>query len=343
MRTDDTTRKTISRRATLRLLGAAGAAAVVGWKSDLATLLRTASPQSSLVLADTGTCVARPSLTEGPYFVDERLNRSDIRSDPMTGVVKQGLPLRLLFNVTRIDDGACSPLAGAFVDVWHADAAGVYSDVSAEGTTGQKYLRGFQATDDAGAAQFTTIYPGWYPGRTVHIHFKIRVFSGENTAYEFTSQLFFDETITARVYTESPYSSHGQADTSNSRDGIYASGGNSGAHLMLQLTEDGAGYLGTFDIGLLDVPASGAQPEITGAEMQGRKLIVTGSNFGSGAAILVNGVKLKKTRNDASTPATVLRAKRADKTIQAGETVILQVRNPDLTLSNEYSFTRMAT
>ncbi len=152
-------------------------------------------------------CVARPALTEGPYFVDEKLNRSDIRSDPSDGSVRQGALLALTFRVSQLTN-ACAPLGGASVDVWHCDAAGVYSDVSDPGfsTVGKKFLRGYQVTDSSGVAKFTTIYPGWYQGRAVHIHFKIRSHTGSGSAYEFTSQLFFDDNITDQVYTQAPYS-----------------------------------------------------------------------------------------------------------------------------------------
>ena len=156
-------------------------------------------------------CVARPALTEGPYFVDEKLNRSDIRSDPSDGSVRQGALLALTFRVSQLTN-ACAPLGGASVDVWHCDAAGIYSDVSDPGfsTVGKKFLRGYQVTDSSGVAKFTTIYPGWYQGRAVHIHFKIRSHTGSGSAYEFTSQLFFDDNITDQVYTQAPYSARGQ-------------------------------------------------------------------------------------------------------------------------------------
>src|SRR6267142_4437211 len=114
------------------------------------------------------TCVLTAALTEGPFFVDEMLNRSDIRTDPATGAVSTGIPLTLAFNVSRYASNACTPLTGAYLDVWHCDSTGIYSDVSG---SSQKFLRGYQITDANGVAAFTTIYPGWYSGRAVHIHF----------------------------------------------------------------------------------------------------------------------------------------------------------------------------
>ena len=173
----------ISRRDTLRLIGAAGATAIVGLAGAPAAKIlpgrgRGATAEASSfprLLAPQQTCIVRPQLTEGPYFVDERLNRSDIRPDPTTGSVEPGVPLVLRFNVSRVSGNSCAALAGAFVDIWHCDAAGNYSDISGgagQGNTlGQKFLRGYQVTDSGGAVEFQTIYPGWYPGRATHIHF----------------------------------------------------------------------------------------------------------------------------------------------------------------------------
>ena len=111
--------------------------------------------------------------------------------------MKEGLPLLLAFRLSQIGGSACTPLAGVIVDIWHCDTLGVYPDVadSRSNMVGQKFLRSYQVTDSGGIAQFTTIYPGWYQGRTVHIHFKIRASSDSGLAYEFTSQLYFDDSI----------------------------------------------------------------------------------------------------------------------------------------------------
>jgi protocatechuate 3,4-dioxygenase beta subunit len=194
-------------------------------------------------------CVARPAMTEGPYFVDEKLERSDIRSDPGTGTVKQGTPLALTFAVSQLASGACTPLAGAQVDVWHCDAEGVYSDVRDPrwNTVGQKFLRGYQLTDTAGNATFTTIVPGWYSGRAVHIHFKIRLTGGDGQKHDFTSQLFFDEAALAEVYAQQPYAARGMPDTSNARDSIYSRGG---SQMLLALAGGDGSYSTTFAIAL---------------------------------------------------------------------------------------------
>jgi len=230
----------LTRREALAFLGATGALLFFGC-SDSTASSTGGDPRTS--------CVVRPELTEGPYYVDEELNRSDIRSDPSDGTVKAGALLVITFNVTRASSSACEPLANAIVDVWHCDALGVYSDVSDPGfnTSGKKFLRGYQVTGNDGLARFTTIYPGWYRGRAVHIHFKIRSSASSPSAYEFTSQLFFNDSLTDQVHAQPPYSTKGQRDLRNSGDGIYNQGG---SQLVLNVTQTSEGYAATFDIAL---------------------------------------------------------------------------------------------
>jgi protocatechuate 3,4-dioxygenase beta subunit len=232
--------KVLSRREALAFLGASGALLFFGCSS---------SADATAPGGSTSSCLVRPELTEGPYYVDEELNRSDIRPDPSTGTVQQGALLALTFNVTSAVSNACSPLANAVVDVWHCNALGTYSDVSDPGfnTAGQKFLRGYQITASDGIARFTTIYPGWYQGRAVHIHFKVRSSASLSSAYEFTSQLFFDDALTDRVHAQQPYASKGQRDLRNSGDGIYNQGG---SQLILNVSQTGDGYAATFDIAL---------------------------------------------------------------------------------------------
>jgi protocatechuate 3,4-dioxygenase beta subunit len=182
--------------------------------------------------------------------VDEKLLRSDIRTDPTTGVATAGAPLALTLVVSRVTpDGKCAPLGNAQVDLWQCDAMGVYSDVKDRSfnTVGQKFLRGHQMTDATGTANFVTIYPGWYPGRAVHIHFKIRTAAAGTAAYEFTSQFYFDESLSDRVFSREPYSTHSGQRTLNDRDGIYRQGG---SQLMLAVNERGNGYAATFTVAM---------------------------------------------------------------------------------------------
>ena len=233
--------RVLSRREALAFLGATGALLFLGCSESSATSSDTGDTSSS--------CVVRPELMEGPYYVDEELLRSDIRSDPSDGTIRPGALLALTFNVSRAASNACSPLAGAIVDLWHCDALGVYSDVldPSFNTSGKKFLRGYQVTGSDGVARFTTIYPGWYQGRAVHIHFKIRSAASAASAYEFTSQLFFDDLLTDQVHATEPYASKGQRTLRNSGDGIYTSGG---SQLVLDVTGTADGYAATFNIAL---------------------------------------------------------------------------------------------
>lgn len=236
----------LSRREALALLRAGVTTIlVVGCIPRKSTSAQASSTASDATLP---TCVVKPEQTEGPYFVDEKLNRSDIRSDPSDGSIKDGVPLQLTLRVSGVSSNACTPLTGARADIWHCDAEGVYSDVNDRSfnTVGKKFLRGYQVTDANGTVQFTTIYPGWYPGRTVHIHFKIRT-DATSGNYEFTSQLYFDDSITDQVHALSAYASKGQRTLKNAQDGIFTDGGE---QLLLKLTKTNSGYAGTLDIGL---------------------------------------------------------------------------------------------
>jgi protocatechuate 3,4-dioxygenase beta subunit len=233
----------ISRRHALILLGAAGATMIAGRSH-----VYSASPSSND--SKLPTCIVTPKQTEGPFFVDERLKRSDIRVDPSDGRIKSGVPLQLTLRVSAVGGAGCNPLSGAIVDVWQCDAIGVYSAVNEPGsqsTAAKNFLRGYQVTETDGSAQFTTIYPGWYPGRTVHIHFKVRVSGKSGRGQELTSQLYFDDALTDQIHAQSPYAGKGQRAVRNQRDGLFRNGGR---QLTLSPVQSGEGYLATFDIGL---------------------------------------------------------------------------------------------
>ncbi|HEX5531107.1 MAG TPA: intradiol ring-cleavage dioxygenase [Methylomirabilota bacterium] len=231
---DGTIGRVLTRREALALLGAGGV-----------TALGAGRPASA---AAPGACVVRPALTEGPYFVDVKLDRSDIRSDPADGTLRPGVPLHLALRVSRLAAGACVPLPGAMVDVWHCDAAGLYSDVTDRGgsTVGRKFLRGYQTTGGDGRVAFTTIYPGAYPGRAVHVHFKVRTDAGRGRAHEFTSQLFFDDALTDLVHARPPYAAPPRR-MRNERDGIYRG---IGGQLILAAAPSSGGYAAAFDLAL---------------------------------------------------------------------------------------------
>lgn len=221
---------------------AAGAASATDSSSTRGTTSATGTTTTG------ASCVLTAALTEGPFFVDEKLNRSDIRTDPGSGAVAAGIPLALTFNVSRVANSACTPLTGAYLDMWHCDATGTYSDVSG---LSRRFLRGYQITDANGITTFTTIYPGWYSGRAVHIHFKLRLYAGSSKAYEFTSQFFFNDALTDSVYTQSPYGSRGSRDTRNANDGIYNSlSANDKAGLTLRASNTADGYAGVINLGV---------------------------------------------------------------------------------------------
>lgn len=232
-----------SRRDVLALFRAAGTAIlVVGCIPKKPSVAVSASSTSP-------ACIVSPEQTEGPYFVDEKLNRSDIRLDPTDGSVKAGTRLDLTLHISQVGSTGCTPFVGAIVDVWHCDALGVYSDVtdSSFNTVGQKFLRGYQISNTNGNVEFTTIYPGWYQGRTVHIHFKVRTDGTSGQGYEFTSQLYFDDSITDEVHNQIPYASKGQRTEKNADDRIFTDGDE---QMLLKLTNNGQSYAATFDVGL---------------------------------------------------------------------------------------------
>lgn len=257
MENDDKTIGLLSRRDALKLFGIGGTMLLASCASPTATntVIPTVGTGSTQAASATGAaldCIVRPELTIGPYFVDHQLNRSDIRSEPSDNSVKEGVPLTLNIVVSSVGNNRCSPIQDAQVDVWHCDAQGQYSGVSDANqgfdNTGKKFLRGYQLTDATGRVQFTTIYPGWYSGRAVHIHFTIRTNGTNSQAYQFTSQFFFDDSLTDQVHAEQPYASKGQRDTRNSNDTIFQGGG---SQLLLNLEGDAKnGFTTTMNIGL---------------------------------------------------------------------------------------------
>lgn len=223
--------------------------------------------------ASSGSCVAATNVTRGPYFVDDRADsnitnddvdasiqeRLDIRSDTKgTGGMQAGLPLMLAISVANYSSGACTPISGAQVHIWHCNAQGEYSDVQAGSNgnganlTDENFLRGYQFTDSNGLVNFTTIYPGWYSGRAVHIHVKVRIFdSTGKVTTEATTQLFFDDATSSAVYAEnSSYSRSGSRDTLNAVDNIYAS---EEPALLVSLTGTATtSYAGVVSIGIAE-------------------------------------------------------------------------------------------
>lgn len=173
-------------------------------------------------------------MTEGPYYIDDEAVRSDITEG------KPGIPLRL--DLTVVDADTCSPIPGASVEIWHADATGNYSGFGSA-TANRTFLRGVQIAGDDGTVTFHTLYPGWYQGRAVHIHLKAH--KGGNQVH--TTQLFFDEDVSDAVYGTSPYNSRSGRRTTNAQDNIYAGGGEQST---LVLAKNGDAYVGTLTLGI---------------------------------------------------------------------------------------------
>lgn len=215
-----------------------------------ATLLTGSSLVSSAWAQSTPQCVLTPEQTEGPYFVDRMLERRDIRTEPRDGRLRSGIPLQLNLQVLAVKAQSCQPLAGAVVDIWHCDAEGIYSGVNdpQRNTVGQQFLRGLQVADSAGQVQFLTIYPGWYPGRAVHIHFKIRSHANQGRAALLTSQLYFDDSITDQVYQNEPYKQRPNRYPRNERDGLFAY--DDGQRLVLRPQKTAAAYVASYSIGV---------------------------------------------------------------------------------------------
>jgi len=163
-----------------------------------------------------------------------------------------GVPLSLTFAVYTYASSGCTPLQNARVDVWHANAVGVYSEEATQNETkastlNENFLRGYQLSDANGLVTFTTIHPGWYGGRTAHIHVRIRTYdTSGNVLTNNTTQVFFDDTVNNAVYATTNYTRSKSRDTTNAADSIYAA--------ALQLTLTGSvtdGYAAaTYGIGL---------------------------------------------------------------------------------------------
>jgi protocatechuate 3,4-dioxygenase beta subunit len=226
---DDETR--ISRRASLVKLGGllAGAAAVGGWKVAEG---ESGTEGPAAVASGLVACVLAPEQTEGPFYLDDQKLRRNITEG------KPGVALTLRLSV--LDVSTCRPIRGALVDIWHCDAAGAYSGV--QGVSGN-FLRGVQRTDGKGVATFRTVYPGWYPGRTVHVHVMVHVGGG----VVHTGQLYFPDSQTDRVYRRAPYNRRPGRSTRNAADSVYVNGGR---RSTLTLRRSGTGYVGSIAMGV---------------------------------------------------------------------------------------------
>jgi hypothetical protein len=207
----------------------------------------TAGAPAALTAADfdgLAICTVVPEQTAGPFALDEQFDRRDITEG------FPGHPLRLGL---RVVDAACAPVAGAAVEVWHTDATGDYSAFADGGggkdeAEGSTFLRGTQTADEQGIVEFQSIYPGWYPGRAVHVHVRVRV----DDDLVVTTQLYFDDAATEAVLTTGPYAEFGPPGTTNAEDGFAGDAAESGLLLVTTTAETtaGAGTLALLNIGV---------------------------------------------------------------------------------------------
>lgn len=238
----------VGRRAALRTIGGAGAA-VLGVACASRTSSDAESSQATLL-----SCIATPEGVEGPFYVDERMNRSNLVGDTREPFVTAGIPLVLRLGVFAVGERSCAPLEGARIDLWHASAEGVYSDepsslLQKKRTVGETYLRGYQLSDRTGRVEFTTIYPGWYANRTIHVHVKVTTEDRAGKRLEWTTQLYLANAINDVVSSSGAYATRGLRKIArNEDDALYAI---DGRDLTIDVRPTpGGGYAGTYDIGL---------------------------------------------------------------------------------------------
>ncbi|MGW4072002.1 intradiol ring-cleavage dioxygenase [Streptomyces asiaticus] len=231
--------------------------------------------------------------TEGPYYIDADKIRKDITEG------KEGIPLTLRLKV--IDSDSCKPVAKAAVDIWHCDALGLYSGYESsssggggtpptgtpptgtpptdaptgaptgappggghqEPTDDKRYLRGTQLTDRHGFVEFTTVFPGWYRGRCVHIHTKVHIggkltddgYEGGHTCH--TGQLFFAEEAVLDSAKVAPYNTSTTERTTLDEDGIYPGNGAQGGLLKVKYRK------GKIEKGVVGSLTLGVDPDAT--------------------------------------------------------------------------------
>jgi protocatechuate 3,4-dioxygenase beta subunit len=229
--------RALTRRGSLLRLGglAAGALGAATWKLLSADEAEGAGAGPAAVAAGLVTCVLAPEQTEGPYFLEGDKVRRNVREG------RPGIALNL--RTTVVDVSNCKPIRAAAVDIWHCDAGGTYSGFAQEGTEGETFMRGIQRTDRTGLAIFDTIYPGWYQGRTVHIH--VQVHLGGDVLH--TGQLYFADRITDAVYRRAPYNRRPGRTTRNASDPIF---GNGGSRSIIRLARTRSGYVGRITMGV---------------------------------------------------------------------------------------------
>lgn len=216
----------------------------------------TVASGTAVAAASTETaCTTTPEGEIGPYFTDDSASgydRSTILANLDGSDVQTGVPLTLTITVVDTEK-SCAPYSGAQVDIWHCNAVGIYSNESVEETSADSFLRGYQLTNASGVVQFTTIVPGWYAGRTTHIHLRVRSSYGEASSTSDgtnTTQLFFAQSLVDELSTSvSPYDTEGVNPTTNASDHVYA-GETKGANLLTLSGSIANGFAAAITIGL---------------------------------------------------------------------------------------------
>ena len=215
----------LTRASFLKAAGAAAAALGLG---------KLGGRSDDALAGDSVSCVLTPEQTEGPYYIaKEKLRRTITDGRP-------GTPLTLRLAV--VDAKTCRPIKGAAVDIWHCDASGIYSGFGA-GRSSRTFMRGVQRTNAQGVATFKTVYPGWYQGRTVHIHVKVHVRG--NVVH--TGQLYFPDRVTDAAYRKAPYTNRPNRDVRNADDMVFRNGGK---RSLLSVRRNAAGYVGSIRMGV---------------------------------------------------------------------------------------------
>jgi protocatechuate 3,4-dioxygenase beta subunit len=251
----------MNRRNILKGLGVLGAGSLIPFHKAEATGSDTGT--AGLMAGD---CVLIPQETAGPYPLDLSKNSSMFRQDVTEE--NSGTPLELTMTIVNVNND-CAPIPNARVDIWHCNKDGYYSGFSNQpgylGTksyVGETFFRGIQLTDNNGEVHFTTIYPGWYPGRVTHIHFQVFL----NSILSATSQMAFPETLNTTVYNTALYSAHGQNPTKNTNDNVFSDSANTQYQIVTIEGNDSGGYDASLTVGI-SAPTTGIinlEPETGG-------------------------------------------------------------------------------
>jgi protocatechuate 3,4-dioxygenase beta subunit len=224
----------MKRRNLLKGLGLIGLGSMIPVKGSISKMSRASKSVRNEELEDAAGCWLTPALTEGPFYFNSNLVRQDIT---------EGRPGMAFHMEITVIDFQCNPIPNVLVDVWHCDKDGNYSGYNA--FVGQTFMRGIQLTNSSGVAVFDTVYPGWYPGRATHIHFKVRL----NSFTYVTSQYCFLDSVNNAVYATPLYSGRGPNPTTNAGDGIFQN--SNPQYLVMSAAQNSTGgYDGSYTIGI---------------------------------------------------------------------------------------------